>query len=63
VPDRIHSPRIAVCGGACSPQQAAAVIAAVERFLRDHAPSADGAHQPLQSGWIQAAREEAVDRS
>ena len=43
---------------AASPEEAAAVAAALERFLRDHAP-------PLQapaagrSGWMRAARLEA----
>ena len=43
-----------------SPEEAAAVMAAVERFLRDHAPPAAAPEPP--SGWLRAARAEAVDR-
>jgi hypothetical protein len=41
-----------------SPQEAAAIVAAVERFLRDHAPPPAPAAGP--SPWVRAARLEAV---
>lgn len=42
-----------------SPQEAAAVVAAVERFLRDHAPpQAPPTSRP--SAWTRAARLEAA---
>ena len=41
--------------------EAAAAIAAVERFLRDHAPVAAPAEDAV-SGWVRAARHEAVSR-
>ena len=44
-----------------SPEEAAAVIAAVERFLRDTAPP-PAAAPARPSGWVRAARLEAVDR-
>jgi hypothetical protein len=44
-----------------SPQEAAAVIAAVDRFLRDTAPPAPTADS-RESAWTRAARREAVDR-
>ena len=47
--------------GPASPEEAAAVVAAVERFLRDHAPAP--APPASTSGWLRAARLEAVRRS
>jgi hypothetical protein len=43
-----------------TPEEAAAVIAAIEQFLRDttSAPPAE----PQVSGWLRTARLEAVDR-
>jgi hypothetical protein len=53
-------PRLELRGSSATPEEAAAVIAAVEQFLRDTAPPpADG---PEPSPWIRAARLEAVDR-
>src|SRR3954468_21483442 len=59
VPNR--RPRLEIVGTSASPQEAAAVIAAVERFLRDTAPPPAPAPPPA-SGWVGAARREAVDR-
>jgi hypothetical protein len=42
-------------------QEAAAIIAAVERFRADTAPAAAPA-EPPPSGWLAAARLEAVSR-
>ena len=54
-------PRLELRGSSATPEEAAAVIAAVEQFLRDTAPPpAPPPHEP--SPWIRAAREEAVDR-
>jgi hypothetical protein len=56
VPNRRPQMRLVT---SASPEEAAAVVAALERFLRDHAP-------PLQerptgpSGWTRAARLEAA---
>jgi uncharacterized membrane protein len=58
VPNR--RPQLQLVTPAASPEEAAAVIAAVERFLRDHAP-APAAPAPV-SGWLLAARAEAVER-
>ncbi len=46
---------------AASPEEAAAVVAAVERFLRDTAPPLV-AEPPRESAWVRAARAEAVER-
>jgi hypothetical protein len=53
-------PRLELRGSSATPEEAAAVMAAVEQFLRDTAPPpADGSKR---SPWVEAARREAVDR-
>jgi hypothetical protein len=54
-------PRLELRGSSATPEEAAAVMAAVEQFLRDTAPppAPDG---PRESPWVRAARLEAVDR-
>jgi hypothetical protein len=59
VPNR--RPRLEIVAPSASPEEAAAVVAAVERFLRDTAPPPAPAREP-PNPWIRAAREEAVDR-
>ena len=54
-------PQLQMVSTAASPEEAAAVMAAVEQFLRDHAPPAAPA-APKPPGWLAAARLEAVDR-
>jgi hypothetical protein len=46
-------PRIEVEGGAASPEQAAAIAAAIEQFMRDTAP-APAAAGPAMSPWLRA---------
>ena len=54
-------PRLELRGSSATPEEAAAVMAAVEQFLRDTAPPpADEPQRP--SPWVRAARREAVDR-
>ena len=55
VPNR--RPRLRIVTPA-SPEEAAAVVAAVERFLRDHTPPVEPPART--SGWVRAARLEAV---
>ncbi|MEA2125951.1 MAG: hypothetical protein QOI80_2733 [Solirubrobacteraceae bacterium] len=43
-----------------TPEEAAAVIAAIEQFLRDTTPAAP--QEETTSRWLRAARLEAVDR-
>lgn len=53
------SPRIEVTSPSASPEEAAAVVAAVEQFLRDHAPVI--VHDaPQLPGWKRAALLEGV---
>ena len=54
-------PRLEIVAPSASPEEAAAVVAAVERFLRDTAPPPAPAPAP-PSPWVQTARREAVDR-
>jgi hypothetical protein len=59
VPNR--RPQLELVGHTASPEEAAAVIAAVERFLRDHAPPPAPVEEP-PPGWLATARMEAVER-
>jgi hypothetical protein len=54
-------PRLELRGSSATPEEAAAVMAAVEQFLRDTAPPS--APAPPRSPWVEAARREAVDRA
>jgi hypothetical protein len=54
-------PRLELRGSSATPEEAAAVMAAVEQFLRDTAPP-PAPDEPEESPWIRAARLEAVDR-
>jgi hypothetical protein len=54
-------PRLELRGASATPEETAAVMAAVEQFLRDTAPPpAPAAQGP--NPWLAAARLEAVDR-
>lgn len=44
-----------------TPEEAAAVVAAIERFVADTTP-APAPPPPEPSGWVRAARLEAVER-
>jgi hypothetical protein len=59
VPNR--RPKLEIVAPAASPEEAAAVVAAVERFLRDTAPP-PAPVEPPSNPWVRAARREAVDR-
>jgi hypothetical protein len=54
-------PKLELRGSAATPEEAAAVIAAVERFLRDTAPPPAPVETP-PSPWVTAALREGVDR-
>jgi hypothetical protein len=55
-------PKLELRGSSATPEEAAAVMAAVEQFLRDTAPPPAPA-EPTEGGWVRAARLEAVDRT
>jgi hypothetical protein len=53
-------PRLRLHGSPASPEEAAAVLAAIEQFLRDTAPPPAPA-EAVRNPWVDAARREAVD--
>jgi hypothetical protein len=59
VPNR--RPQLRIVAPAASPEEAAAVVAALERFMRETAPTPAPAPERV-SPWIEAARLEAVER-
>jgi hypothetical protein len=54
-------PRLELRGSSASPEEAAAVIAAIERFMRDTAPPVAPAPEG-PSPWVRAALREGVER-
>jgi hypothetical protein len=54
-------PRLELHGSSATPEEAAALIAAVEQFLRDTTPP-PASEAPSESPWVRAARLEGVDR-
>lgn len=52
-------PRLEITAPAASPDEAAAVVAALERFMRDTVPTPHSA-VPAQSPWARAALLEAT---
>jgi hypothetical protein len=54
-------PRLELRGSSASPEEAAAVIAAIERFMRDTAPPVAAAPQG-PGPWVRAALLEGVER-
>jgi hypothetical protein len=60
VPNR--RPQLQIVAPSASPEEAAAIVAALERFMRETAPTPAPAPERLP-GWLQAARLEAVERT
>jgi len=59
VPNR--RPQLEIVAPSASPEEAAAVVAALERFMRDFAPVVV-AEQPKPSPWLRTALLEGVGR-
>jgi hypothetical protein len=59
VPNR--RPQLQIVAPSASPEEAAAVVAALERFMRETAPTPAPPPERLP-GWLEAARMEAVER-
>jgi hypothetical protein len=55
-------PKLTIVAPGASAEEAAAVVAALERFMRDTAP-APVAPAPRRNPWQRAALEEGVDRA
>lgn len=57
-------PRLELRGSSATEEEAAAVIAAIEQFLRDTAPPLSAEEEStVVSPWVRAARLEGVDRA
>jgi hypothetical protein len=54
-------PQLELIAPAASPEEAAAVVAALERFMRDTTPP-PAPPEPHRNAWLQAALEEGVRR-
>jgi hypothetical protein len=54
-------PRLELHGSNASPEEAAAVIAAIEQFLRDTTPP-PAPPAEAENPWVRAARLDAVER-
>jgi hypothetical protein len=54
-------PRLELHGSNASPEETAAVIAAIEQFLRDTAPP-PAPPAAVENPWVRAARREAIER-
>jgi hypothetical protein len=54
-------PKLEIVAPSASPEEAAAVVAALERFMRDTAPT-PAPPAPARNAWLRAARLEAVGR-
>lgn len=59
--NRPRRPNIEVAHGAAGPEEAAAIAAAIEQFLRDTAPPPRAPERPRR-GWLRQAMLEAIDR-
>jgi hypothetical protein len=55
-------PQLEIVAPAASPEEAAAVVAALERFMRDHAPASAPA-VPARNPWQRASLYEGVGRN
>ncbi len=55
-------PKLTIVAPNASPEEAAAVVAALERFMRETAPS-PAPSEPRPNPWRQAALEEGVRRA
>jgi hypothetical protein len=53
-------PKLRIVAPAASPQEAAAVVAALERFMRDTAPTPAAPVAPARPPWARAALLEAT---
>ena len=55
-------PRIEIEQSSASPEEAAAIAAAIENFLRDTAPAPSAATGPTMSPWLEAGLLESTGR-
>jgi hypothetical protein len=55
-------PQLQLVAPSASPEEAAAIVAALERFLHDTAPAIEQRTEPAPSPWKRAALEEGISR-
>lgn len=55
-------PRIEIAQSAASPEEAAAIAAAIEQFIRETAPAASTDTGPTMSPWLEAGLLEGTGR-
>lgn len=55
-------PKLTIVAPSASAEEAAAVVAALERFMRDTAPP-PAVQEPPRSAWVEAALHEAIARA
>jgi len=53
---------LSIVAPTATPEEAAAIVAALERFMRDTAPAFEEPAEPTLSPWKRAALEEGVSR-
>jgi len=56
-------PQLEIVAPNASPEEAAALVAALEQFMRDHTPVLVADDAPTVSGWQAAALREGVNRA
>jgi ABC-type phosphate transport system permease subunit len=56
-------PQLQIVAPGATPEEAAAVVAAIEQFMRETAPVLVAAGEPALSRWQQAALHEGVRRA
>ncbi len=55
-------PELEIVAPGASPEEAAAIVAALEQFMRDTAPVVETPPEPKLSPWLRAALAEGVSR-
>ena len=55
-------PQLEIVAPGASPEEAAAIVAALEQFMRDTAPVIEAPPEPALSPWKRAALAEGVSR-
>ena len=56
------APRVGQDASSASPEEAAAILLALEQFIRETTPAAGGAPGAAAGGWLRTARLEAIER-
>jgi hypothetical protein len=57
------APRVGLDASSASPEEAAAILLALEQFIRETTPAAGAAPGAAAVGWLRTARLEAIERA